>query len=606
MPEASGESLIRRRAPEIALILMATTMFVGRLGAMDLWGKREQRATAEALDTVEHDNWLVATIQSRPRLEKPPLPRWTIAALMKTTGIRDEWIVRLPNALSALAMVGLVYGLGRRMSGRSVGLASALALTSTFFFVIESRQAGNDGPLAFFTTLALYAAFRRLHGGTAEEPCGLPAERPGSRGWSFLFWASMGLGFLSKGPVAVLLPALAAVPYLILARRFKVGGRALLDGWGVLAFVLLALAWPVPVLLSNPKAVQVWLLEMGQKAGTAGITHHRQRNFAAEWPWLTAPWTLIAFWAVALPFLGRGRAERPTIWFPWFWAVGNFLMFCLWSVAKPNYYVPCEPGVALLVGLAWVRLLQAAREADGRVAARARRFLQLHWVGLAALAIAAPVLVQRMAIVAAPAILPWVLAGSAALLVGVALSILAWRKGAESGVMASLVGGLTVAMTIAYAAIVPQFNAAKSHRDLAAELDHVLPADARTVMFFRELDEGLWFYLKGRTLAPVPGSTPEFSKAADFFLAAREGRLEYDDAKRMSAERQILIDWLNGREHQSPYVLMRAEVYDRFNPGLETLATPIFREPRKERHALVLLRVREGGAMASGAAGERR
>ena len=227
MPEASasGESWVRRHAPELALAVIASTMFLARLGAIDLWGKREQRASAEALDTIEHDNWLVAYIQCRPRLEKPPLPRWTIAALMKVTGLQDEWIVRLPNALSALAMVALVCGLGRRMAGRSVGLAAGLALASTFFFVIESRQAGNDGPLAFFTTLALYAAFRRLHGAPADQPCGPPAERLGRRGWSVLMWVSMGLGFLSKGPISVLLPALAVVPYLILAKRFKAGSR---------------------------------------------------------------------------------------------------------------------------------------------------------------------------------------------------------------------------------------------------------------------------------------------------------------------------------------------------------------------------------------------
>ena len=72
---------------------------MGFLGAIDLWGKREQRASAEAIDTIDQDHWLVARIQGRPRLEKPPLPRWTIAALMRLTGRRDEWMVRLPSAL---------------------------------------------------------------------------------------------------------------------------------------------------------------------------------------------------------------------------------------------------------------------------------------------------------------------------------------------------------------------------------------------------------------------------------------------------------------------------------------------------------------------------
>src|SRR4029079_17959911 len=108
------------------------------------------------------------------------LPRWTIATLITLTGRRDEWIVPLPRALAAIGTGGLVYGLGRRLGGRAVGLSAGLALTSLGFFISELRQAGNDGPLAFFTTLALYAAWRRLHGDGAE----IGEGPPGARGWN--------------------------------------------------------------------------------------------------------------------------------------------------------------------------------------------------------------------------------------------------------------------------------------------------------------------------------------------------------------------------------------------------------------------------------------
>src|SRR6516165_6835350 len=139
MPTNAARGWARRFGPEAALAVLAGIVFLGFLGAIDLWGKREQRASAEAIDTIEQNHWLVAQIQGRPRLEKPPLPRWTIATLMRLTGRRDEWIVRLPSALAALGMVGLVYGLGRRLGGRPVALAAALALTSIGFFDVELR-----------------------------------------------------------------------------------------------------------------------------------------------------------------------------------------------------------------------------------------------------------------------------------------------------------------------------------------------------------------------------------------------------------------------------------------------------------------------------------
>ena len=56
-------------------------------------------------------------------------------------------------------------------------------------------------------------------------------------------------------------------------------------------------------------------------------------------------------------------------------------MFCFWSVAKPNYYLPCLPGVALLCGIEWVRLTRW-RVGAGSIGESRPAGLQLHWVVL--------------------------------------------------------------------------------------------------------------------------------------------------------------------------------------------------------------------------------
>lgn len=608
---------VRRWAPELTLALLASIVFLGCLGSVDLWGKREQRASAEAIDTIQKSHWLVAEIQGRPRLEKPPLPRWTIATLMLATGRDDEWIVRLPSALSGLGMVALIYALGCRMGSREVGLAAGLVLASFGFFISELRQAGNDGPLAFFTTLALYAAWRRLHGvpvvarplsGSVppDRDSGLasnltasitPASGLGSRCWARLMYLALGLGFLSKGPIILILVAVTLVPYLLLSRRFREGTRALVDGWGLLLFALLALCWPVPVLLSDPKAGQVWYLEMAQKAGTAGIKHHRNRQvLAMDWAWMTAPWIIIATTAVALPFLPRGRSLRPAVWFPWWWAIGNLGMFCLWTVAKPNYYLPCLPGVALLTGLEWIRLTSMSR-AVGAAAARPRRMLQVHWLIFFASALAAPVVVSQVA----PRYVWWASMVAASLAITVVASSWAWRRGADAGALAPLVGAVAVAVLVVYGKIAPTENAVHSHRALAGTLNQMIPAQTRTVFFFHELDEGLWFYLRGRELKPVPGSQPKYNEALDLFDEFRENRIVWDQNERMNNECKILKDWITKADPAEPYVLIRNRVYDRFvsDPEFSARVTPVLREQGLKRNELILLRVHPGHPIAA-------
>jgi 4-amino-4-deoxy-L-arabinose transferase-like glycosyltransferase len=561
-------------------------MFLGCMGSVELWGKREQRAVAETIDTIDNGNWLVARIQGRPRLEKPPLPRWTTAGLMLATGRRDEAMARLPSALSALGMIWLVYALGKRMANRSVGLAAGLILTSCVFFVSELRQAGNDGPLACFTTLALYAAWRRLHGSTAGDSHALPGDQPGSRAWAIIMYAALGLGFLTKGPIVLLLVGITLIPYLILARRARVGASALWDWRGLAVFIVLALCWPVPVVVNDPKAIWVWYLEMAQKAGAAGVLPHRHRDvLAVEWPGLVAPWTLISLASLTLPFWKWARSQRPMVWFAWFWTVGNLAMFCLWTVAKPNYYVPCMPGAALLTGLAWVRLADAARE-TGVHATRARRLLQAHWVLLFCAAAVAPLVIKQRA----PEFVVWSLALSPITALAVVLSAWAWRAGGRARSLAPLAAAIVIISLTVYGFVIPPLNHRHSHHALADQLERIVPAEAHTVMFFHELDEGLWFYFHNHTLRPVPGSEPRYNGFVDMEDDYKKGRFLADPKDRIQREKEIFLVWLRKPHPGGEYVLIKAKDFDLFGPEVAALVTPLHREQGLKRNELMLVR----------------
>jgi 4-amino-4-deoxy-L-arabinose transferase-like glycosyltransferase len=300
---AASRRSVRRSWPELLLCLLAACIFLGSLGSPELWGKREQRAAAEALDTVENGRWLVAQIQGRPRLEKPPLPRWTAAALLSASGRRDEWVVRLPGAVSALATVMVVYLLGARIGGRSLALTSSMALCTTGMFIVELRQAGNDGPLGCFTSLALLAAWCRIHGRcVVHTACRNAPIHPshyckGSWAWVLVFHGALGLGFLCKGPIILALVGWAVVPYLACTRRLKSGLRALADPAGLFLFLGLAACWPIPVLLDDPRALGVWIMEMGQKTGMLPIAHRDRAALELALP------------ALALPCLWQGCRE---------------------------------------------------------------------------------------------------------------------------------------------------------------------------------------------------------------------------------------------------------------------------------------------------------
>lgn len=571
---------VRRFGPLAMVGALACLIFLGGLGAIELWGKREQRAAAEAIDTVRHDHWLVAEIQSRPRLEKPPLPRWITAALMVATGRQDEFITRLPNALAALGVVGLVWFLGSRIGGRSLAVASSLALCSMAYFVVEMRQAGNDGMLTFFCTLAIAGAHARV----GRIPMGGEA---GPRRWAFLFWFAMGCGFLTKGPVILMLAGLTIVPALWTSRSLKPGLKALADPWGIGLFLILAMLWPVPVAIRDPNAVRVWWLEIMQKMGSAGVRSERDTGIlVADWPWIALPWTPLVLMVLLAPIRQVKRASVfPRLAWPYWWTVGSLVGFSLWSLAKPSYYLPCLPGVAILAGEGWVRV--AGLALDGL--SWARQWLKGFWTAFLVAGLAAPAIVGQMV----PGSLMMVSLAATSLAAGVGLSVFVWRRGGVSMALAPIVAGFAACVLVGYNGLAPAENRARSHRELAAALDQLVPESDRTVLFFQELDEGLWFYLRGRSLAPLPGSQTRYNRGFDLQEEARKRGADLARWRVEDATRQ-LNEWAAKarRDRSSPYVLVRGKIFDLLASGVLDNVEPVHREQGVKRNDLVLLRVR--------------
>ena len=596
-------SVSRRWWPELVVGLLAGFIFLGFLGSLELWGKREQRASAETLDTVENGHWLVAEIQGRPRLEKPPLPRWTTAVLMALTGWRDEWVVRLPCAFSALATVALVYVLGARIGGRGLALAAAMALCTMWLFISELRQAGNDGPLGLCTTLALHAAWCRLHGTvrTRLRATGkLEDDSPGPRSWALVFYLALGLGFLCKGPIILLLVGLTVVPYLAAIGRLGTGLQRLADGAGLLIFLGLALSWPVPILLRDSNALGVWMMEIGQKTGMLPITHQNRSVLGLALPVLVLPWPVAALTGVVLPLVRNRRVRLPwrsgAVWFPWCWAVGNLAMFSAWAVAKPNYYIPCLPGMALLVGMAWIRSSRAARDPARPASARvAAVLLGVQWLIVFLAGIMAPLLSRNYLTAPDPMGIA-VIVGAVAC--GVALGLGMWRRGSDVLALLPITAACAVGALIGYGILAPPDNPARGHRQLARQLEHRLPSAAKTLHFFHEIDEGLWFYLGNRRLVPVPGSQPRYSDSFDKVGNFINTRLPFGAASDptfslLDRQKLGLIDWLRIHGPEEPFLLIRTALYDRMAPDLAGLATPLYQEDGLKRNTLTLLQVHD-------------
>ena len=585
-----------RFAPEAALAMVATLATLGFLGSTELWGRREQRAAAEAVDTVDRGHWLVGQLQGRPRLEKPPLPRWVGAGLMLATGRRDEAIVRLPGALAALALVALAYAWGRSAGGRAVGLASGFALAATPSFLVEMRQAGVDGPLALCAGSALFAALRRWGAGFGSEE----DDAPGSVGWARVFWVAVGLGFLCKGPAIALWAGVPVAGFLLARRRLGAGLRVLVDPWGLAACAGLVLAWPLAVAWHHPEAWGVWWLEVGQKTGGLGVEHGARGSILPGALGMTLPWAPLVVAALAGPPLRRWRGGDeadpgpPALGLAWWWAFGPLAVLGTWDVAKPSYYLPALPAAAVLAGAGWVGLCRRAR--DVARGTSARWALQVAWSGLFASAVVATVAGAKFDPAwAAPAALAGLVLGAAAL-----GSARLWHLGRDAASLGALASGLVGVVLIGYGLVAPGENAARGHRALAGRLTRDLPPGA-TAWFLDDLDEGLWFYGPTLDLRPVPplADAPQTNRGHALRTSAEAGRARAEVADARVRATVARLDAWADRAGPGAVLLVRGKLLDRLAADLPTRFAPVDREPGVRRNEVARLRVRAPDEVAA-------
>jgi 4-amino-4-deoxy-L-arabinose transferase-like glycosyltransferase len=201
-------SFNRRHALLIALLCLAAVPYFTRLGASSLWDSNEAFYTETPREMIESGDLVNPSFNFQPRFNKPPLSYWIVSAFYKLFGV-SATSERLAIAALAIMMLAIAFTLGRLLYSTEAGLYAAIALAIAPRFLMFSRRIMIDVAIAML--MAAILAFFAL----AESR---PAER---KRYLILMYVAAGLGVMTKGPVAVALPAIAFVIYLALHRELR-------------------------------------------------------------------------------------------------------------------------------------------------------------------------------------------------------------------------------------------------------------------------------------------------------------------------------------------------------------------------------------------------
>src|SRR5262249_35078490 len=164
--QTTGRPRERPSAPLALAVLgiVATLLFWIRLTGPPNWLDNEYRVGASALDVIRTGNWICPQ-DALGNTDKPPLLTWLVALVSLPSGRVTLFTIYLPTALATLAVVWLVFAVGRREFGARAGFLGALAYLCCEIGTSQIATARWDGLFALTVTLTALAAFDAWMGG---------------------------------------------------------------------------------------------------------------------------------------------------------------------------------------------------------------------------------------------------------------------------------------------------------------------------------------------------------------------------------------------------------------------------------------------------------
>jgi 4-amino-4-deoxy-L-arabinose transferase-like glycosyltransferase len=429
----------------------------------------EARFVQATKQMIETGDYVDIRFQEEVRYKKPVGIYWLQAAAVRAAegfGASDPrttiWLYRLPSLIGAIGAVLLTYWTALAFGSRRTAYLSALMLACSLVLGVEARLAKTDAMLLLTIVAALGAMARAYLAGPAQE----------RRGWLLpaMFWTALAGGVLLKGPMILMIVALAAGTLAFLDRSGEWLKR-LRPAVGIAWLLVLVLPWFVAILRRTGES---FFIESVGRDLISKITGVQESHGGPPGYYLAVFW--VTFWpaaplaAVAAPWVWKRRRE-PAMQFLLAWLVPAWILFELVPTKLPHYVLPLYPAVAILIARA---LEHGGLSGDRRIAHVTVLWPALTLIVPIAAVIGVIIMRRQLALIAWPF-------AAAAMIFG----FLAWRfyrvDGAERSLLRSTVAALALSIAVPGAAIPlmrPLFPSALLAYNIHPDCEHPLFASA--------------------------------------------------------------------------------------------------------------------------------
>lgn len=221
------------------ILLLGALLFIPFNGNSHLFDWDEINFAESAREMIATGNYLTVQIDYKAFWEKPPLFLWFQVASMKLFGI-NEFAARFPNAICGITTLLMLFSLGKKIKNERFALLWVLAYAGSVLPFFYFKSGIIDPWFNLFIFLGVYQL--AVYTDTSDTSNKLLR--------AVLSGLFIGLGVLTKGPVALLILGLTGTVFLI-SQRFKVKVRIIDLVMFLLTFIFVGGFWFILQILNG-------------------------------------------------------------------------------------------------------------------------------------------------------------------------------------------------------------------------------------------------------------------------------------------------------------------------------------------------------------------
>jgi len=301
------------------LINFYLTLFLTPLFNLDEGAFSE--ATREML--LNHD-FITTYLNGALRFDKPILIYWLQAFSVSVFGL-NEFALRLPSAIAATLWAGGIYWFAKRFFNETIGLLAAFFMVSALQIGLIAKAAIADSLLNMFIAFSMFSLFIYLQ------------ER--DKKYLYLSFAFIGFGFLTKGPVAVLIPLATYFIWAVIKKEIKQFFKDVFNIKGIIIFSVIALPWYIlEYKAQGMKFIEGFFLKHNISRFETSFEKHKGSLFYYIPVILIGllPWT-----SLFIKYLAKFKEwkQSPVFLFGSIWFLFVFIFFSLSGTKLPHYVI---------------------------------------------------------------------------------------------------------------------------------------------------------------------------------------------------------------------------------------------------------------------------